>query len=534
MFIADGAIWVQPPGDNVAIATRFLPGGTIIHMDGFPVHLSEDIPRGHRFAIRDVAEGEYLTQYQQPFARSAGIRCGERVKSDNTSPLGSEIEAMRTERSLSPLPPWIGDKPNFLGFLRPDGNAGVRNWVLVIPTSMCASHEARMIAETAEANGIYSPEQFVNVDGVTSIPHTQGCGCLDMREEMVGFNPISAIEATLWTLLRYAAHPNVGAVLLVELGCEKTSVENFLQLAGCRTGTIKELAETLGKPVEAINIQTCGGTKSTIRAGLECVEKLLPLANLATRQPISIERLGVGLKCGASDAFSGLSANPALGEASDLLIRAGGRSVITEIPEFFGAAHLIAFRAISDPVEKQIWLFMERYREYLARFGGSFEDNPSKGNRAAGLMNIVIKSLGAISKAGKAPVMGVLEPSDSVWDQPQSGLYLLYGPGYDQKSTPALVSAGCQLVVFTTGRGTGIGNAIAPVIKIASNSELAQRMPDDIDLNAGEILSGRDTHAKMGKELFECILAVASGQRVKAEHNHHREFAIWSEEQLTV
>jgi len=286
--------------------------------------------------------------------------------------------------------------------------------------------------------------------------------------------------------------------------------------------------------VVTLSVQGSGGTAATIRRGLEMLPELLEEANRVGRTRCDARELAVGLKCGGSDAFSGITANPALGVASDLLVRAGGTTVITEIPEFFGAEHLFAARARSRTVAAEIFAAMRRFKAYVERVGGSMSENPSPGNKEGGLLNITIKSLGALAKAGTAAVEGVLDYGELVWERGKGGLWLLYCPSYDQESTPALVASGCQIVCFTTGRGTGIGNAIAPVIKIGSNGALYRRMGGDIDFNAGVVLDENRPIDEVGRELFQTILAVASGQNVKAEENAHREFMIWSEEAVSL
>jgi altronate hydrolase len=289
-----------------------------------------------------------------------------------------------------------------------------------------------------------------------------------------------------------------------------------------------------GKPVYSISIQACGGTRATIQRGLEIVAELLEKANTTPRTTVPASKLVLGLKCGGSDAFSGLSANPALGHASDLLIRAGGTSIITEIPEFFGAEHLFAQRAVSREVAQAVFSQMQRYREYTARNGAQMDENPSPGNKDGGLLNITIKSLGAIAKAGTAPVQGVLEYGEPYWKRGPNGLYLMYGPGYDTESVPALVAGGCQVVCFTTGRGSVLGNAVASVVKIATNTTMYERMSDDMDVNAGEVLDGAASLPEMGRRIFEKVLAVASGEWTRPEVNGHREFTIWSEEGISL
>lgn len=530
--LEQAAVWVHPAVDNVAVAVRDLAKGLVIQAKTKVITLQNDIPAGHRFALETIPANAAIHQYGQPFALSQGILPGELVSNGNTINLPGTI-LRHSQHIVFKLPAWQGKKPIFQGFLRSDGQAGTRNYVVVIPASMCASHEARLIADTAERFGLYSPARWPNVDGVTCTPHTFGCGCRDPQsdEPPVRF---SDGMTTLTMLRRLIEHPNVGGVLLVDLGCEKTNFSALARLLFGQEKDIGDLSSFFGKPIEHITIQRVGGTKSAVRAGLEAVGKLLSAANNFCRQPLPASKLVLGLKCGGSDAFSGITANPALGAASDLLIRAGGRSLISEIPEFFGAEHLFAARAVNDEVEKRIWEFMVRFRDELITYGGSFEDNPSPGNQAGGLLNIAIKSLGAVSKSGLAPVMAALEYLEPIWKYGMNGLYLLYAPGYDQISTPALVASGCQLVCFTTGRGTGIGNAIAPVIKIASNTTLMQRMNEDMDLNAGQILEGEVNIQTMGEQIFEKIIQVASGEKVKAEENGHREFAIWGREKVTL
>lgn len=530
--LTNSVVWVNPSKDNVAVAKHNLPTGLVISDNSCTITLKTNIPGGHHVAITDIPEGEKIWQYGQPFSVSCGIQAGDLVSEKNTKNLPENINK-KVPRILSPLTKWQGDIPMFQGFLRPDKLAGTRNWVVIIPTSMCSSHEARVIADSAENNGMYTRQKYNNVDGVTFIPHTFGCGCMDQNP---GNQPqqLGELKTTLSMFHKVMSHPNVGAVLLVELGCEKANLATLTRWITGNSDNPADLAAAVHKPVEYISIQESGGTKATIQKGLFALERLLAEANKNRRQPISLEKLALGLKCGGSDSFSGITANPALGEASDLLVRVGGNSIISEIPEFFGAEHLFAARAINDEVEAEIFSSIERFRKYLQTSGGNFEDNPSPGNRAGGLLNITIKALGAIAKSGQAPVSGVLNYLEPIWNYPQGGLYLLYGPGYDQVSTPALVASGAQIVCFTTGRGTGIGNAIAPVIKIASNNDLMNRMHADIDVNAGKILDGDTSIEKVGNEIFQKIVQVASGEIVKAEENRHREFNIWSEERITL
>jgi altronate hydrolase len=379
---------------------------------------------------------------------------------------------------------------------------------------MCASHEAQQISTIAEFT-LYSREKYPNVDGVVAIPHNKGCGCQDG----------STIEVMLRTLSNYADHPNVGGVILIDLGCEKTNlskVEKYLL----------NREKAFDKPVFKIGIQDVGGTQAAIQRGLQDVERLLPIVNEINREEFPVSELVLGVKCGGSDGFSGISANPSLGRAADLLVRSGGTVLITEVPEFCGAEHLLANRARDVETGRAVYQMVDWYKDYASKFGAVLNQNPSPGNIAGGLLNITCKSLGAIAKAGTSRVEGVVEYAET---PKQRGLNLMQGPGYDQESTPGLVAAGATVVVFTTGRGTTIGNAIAPVIKLASNSPVFERMPHDLDLSAGGVIDGTETIDQVGERVFEHICKVATGEvQAKAEIHKHREFQFWAEQTVSL
>jgi altronate hydrolase len=553
VMLSSVAVHVDPQRDNVAVAKQTIPAGTLVlNVDGTPLQIRAEVLPGHRFAIHSVAEGEWLLQYGQPFAVSRGIQPGDPITPETARNVVPQVDPEEIALLPPVLPPWEGPLPTFAGFRRPDGRAGVRNWVLIVPTSNCSSHEANTIAMQAEFSGLYTREKFPNVDGVSALPHTRGCGCPDMLPPGTGKRQGTGIvEATMRTLADHIQHPNVGAALLIELGCEKTNLAALNRFIARDMGLFEQrqttstaqvnavrpvdLSAVYGKPVYSLSIQACGGTRATIQRGLELVAELLAAANATQRTPVPASELVLGLKCGGSDAFSGLTANPALGHASDLLIRAGGTAIITEIPEFFGAEHLFAQRAANRGVAREIFAQIQRYREYTARNGAKMDENPSPGNKEGGLLNITIKSLGAIAKAGTAPVQGGLDYAEPYWRRGGAhGLYLMYGPGYDTESVPALVAGGCQIVCFTTGRGSTLGNAIAPVVKIATNTPMFERMQDDMDVNAGEVLDGRASLPEMGRRIFEQVLGVASGTPTRPEVNGHREFTIWSEEGISL
>jgi altronate hydrolase len=391
---------------------------------------------------------------------------------------------------------------------------GTRNFVLVVPTSMCASHEAQQISLMSEFLH-YSRERYPNVDGVVAIPHNKGCGCQDG----------STIDVMLRTLSNYADHPNIGGVILMDLGCEKTNLVKVEQY-------LLKRDKQFEKPVARIGIQDVGGTQAAIEQGLKEVERMLPEVNRAAREQVPVGELVIGVKCGASDGFSGISANPALGRAADQLVRSGGTVLITEVPEFCGAEHIVANRAKDAKTGRAVYRMIDWYKEYASKFGAVLNENPSLGNIAGGLLNITIKSLGAMSKAGTTRVESVIEYAET----PQGrGLHLMQGPGYDQESTPGLVAAGATVVVFTTGRGTTIGNAIAPVVKLASNNAVFERMSRDLDLSAGNVIEGTETIDQVGALVFEHVRRVASGEVLaKAEEHKHREFQFWAEQTVSL
>ncbi len=514
LLLSEFAIIVDP-NDNVAVVKKETsPGLELLLPNESLIEVRAVVPPGHRFATRDIPAGEFVLQFGQPIGTSLGIKEGEQITHDNMTddvPIVRELP----ENLHTPAPDYfpVEERATFMGFRRRDGRVGTRNYVLIVPTSMCASHEAMQISTIAEFT-IYDRLKYPNVDGVVAIPHNKGCGCQDG----------STIDVMLRTLSNYADHPNVGGVILIDLGCEKTNlsqVERYLL----------KREKAFDKPVAKIGIQEVGGTQGAIQRGLKEVEQMLPVVNEITREECPVSELVLGVKCGGSDGFSGISANPSLGRAADLLVRSGGTVLITEVPEFCGAEHLLAGRAKDVETGRAVYRLVDWYKEYASKFGAVLNNNPSPGNVAGGLLNITIKSLGAVAKAGTTRVEGVIEYAETPTHR---GLNLMQGPGYDQESTPGLVGAGATVVVFTTGRGTTIGNAIAPVIKLASNTPVFERMANDLDLSAGGVIDGTETIDEVGKRVFERVVEVASGLQAKAEEHKHREFQFWAEQTVSL
>src|SRR5215218_5806392 len=507
---------IVDPNDNVAVVKKatfadlevVLPNGAVMKVRGA-------VPPGHRFATRDIPEGEFVRQFGQPIGTSLGIPSGEQITHANMT---NDVPIIRDlpDTLHTPPPDYIpvSERATFMGFRRPDGRTGTRNYVLIVPTSMCASHEAQQISMMSEFMQ-YKRERYPNVDGVVAIPHNKGCGCQDG----------STIDVMLRTLSNYADHPNVGGVVLMDLGCEKTNLERVEKY-------LLKREKAFDKPVAKIGIQDVGGTQAAIEQGLREVERMLPEVNSIEREECSVSELVLGVKCGGSDGFSGISANPSLGRAADTLVRSGGTVLITEVPEFCGAEHIIAHRAKDAETGRAVYRMIDWYKEYASKFGAVLNQNPSPGNVAGGLLNITIKSLGAMSKAGTTRVEGVVEYAETPKGR---GLHLMQGPGYDQESTPGLVAAGATVVVFTTGRGTTIGNAIAPVVKLASNDAVFKRMSRDIDLSAGGVLEGTETIDEVGARVFEHVRRVAGGEVLaRAEEHKHREFQFWAEQTVSL
>lgn len=513
--ISEYAIIVNPE-DNVAVVKAETHAGLVVELpSGEAISVRDAVPPGHRFATAAIPKGEFVRQYGQPIGTSLGILEGEWVNHDNMT---DDVPVVRNlpDDLHTPAPEYFpADKvATFQGFRRADGRVGTRNFVLIVPTSMCASHEASQISMMSEFLH-YSREKFPNVDGVVAIPHNKGCGCQDG----------STLDVMMRTLSNYADHPNVGGVILMDLGCEKTNltfVEKYL--------TKRE--SPILKPVYKIGIQDVGGTQSAIELGLKYVAEMLPEVNKCEREEFPVSELVLGVKCGSSDGFSGISANPALGYCSDLLVKSGGTVLLTEVPEFCGAEHILANRAKDSETGRRIYAMVDWYKEYASKFGAVLNQNPSTGNKAGGLLNITIKSLGAIVKAGTTRIEDCIEYAEV----PKSkGINLMQGPGYDQESTPGLVASGATVVVFTTGNGTTIGNAITPVIKLASNNRVFERMSQDIDISAGDIIVGTESIPEVGSRLFEHVRLTASGEiQAKAEILKHREFQFWAEQTVSL
>ncbi len=491
------------PSDNVAIARVALAKGTGLLVGGLRLETRQDIPAGHKVALAEIQPGQMVLRYGQAIGRARGpISPGEHVHTHNLSfeELRLEYEFPLTEASLPEPRP---EGPSFFGYLRPDGRVGTRNYVAVVAASNCAAHTAEEIARSYRDEAL--PE---NVDGVVSFPHGEGCG------HSMGPD-VDQLRRTLSGVL---AHPNVFAAVILGLGCEVNQIDHYL-------GSGAPAGEAPTGNLAGLTLQSSGGTRGAITLARRQIGQFIERAAGARRTSVPASRIVLGLNCGGSDSFSGITANPALGYCSDLLSELGGTPVLAETPEIFGAEHLLVKRARNRQVAEKLLSSIREYKRYLNRFeGSSFDDNPSPGNKAGGLTNILEKSLGAVAKGGTSRLIEVYEYAQRI---STPGFAFMNTPGYDPVSLTGLAAGGCNLIAFTTGRGSAIGFPTIPVLKISTNSDTYRRMTDNMDINAGRIAEGERSVAEVGREIFDRLLEVASGSRTAAERLGHQEFVPW-------
>lgn len=487
------------PDDNVALAKTNLHTGTTLALDGEGpqpplVPVREFIPSGHKMALREIAIGEPVRRYGQVIGMaSCAILPGDHVHTQNLGIEGYEREnVLGGDAEPHPHVP-ENERRSFLGYPREDGRAGTRNYVAVISMVSCATHTTREIARH------FTPERlasFPNVDGVIALTHATGCSVRIDGPEYV------LLQRALAGMAR---HPNVAACLFVGLGCEVNQVADLVANQG--------LQDDRQGPPPSLMIQHLGGIRKTVRAGIEMIKALLPDANAVPRAPLPISELALAMQCGGSDGWSGVTANPAVGLVADEVVRQGGTILLAETPEIYGAEHLLTRRAISPEVSRRLLERVRWWEEHTRKFGTEIDNNPTPGNKAGGLTTIYEKALGAIAKSGRTPLMAVYDYAASVNAR---GFTFMDSPGNDHISVTGQVAGGCNLVLFTTGRGSVFGFKPAPSIKISSNSAMYEQMSDDMDINAGAVLDGTDLQT-VASELLDLVVDVASGRPSKSE-----------------
>ena len=473
--------------DTVITATRILALGTLV--DG--VLTTAQIPSGHKVATIQMALGDPVRKYSQLIGyASCDIMPGDHVHTHNVDFRNTAMEyEFSTDLRLMPS---AAKQDTFMGFRRENGKVGTRNYIAIITSVNCSATAARMIAD------YFTPEvlaDYPNVDGVAAFVHGTGCGMADSGD---GFE---ALQRVMWG---YAKHPNHAGVLMVGLGCEMNQIDWLLEAYGLKQGPT----------FQTMNIQRVAGLRLTVELGIKKIMEMLPIANQATRVECPASELMVALQCGGSDAWSGVTANPALGYACDLLTAQGATGVLAETPEIYGAEHLLTRRVVDQSVGDKLIGLIKWWEDYTTRNNGSMDNNPSPGNKMGGLTTILEKSLGAASKGGTTPVMGVYKYAEPVTAR---GFTFMDTPGYDPASVTGQIAGGCNLVCFTTGRGSAFGSKPAPTIKIATNSEMANRMAEDMDIDAGQILSEGISVEEKGREIYKMFLRVASGEVTKSE-----------------
>jgi altronate hydrolase len=494
------------PADDVLIARAQLVGGASV--EGITV--KGLIPAGHKVAVRALNVGEAVRRYNQIIGfASKPIAAGDHVHTHNLwmgeakgdfardYAIGADVKVTAPKREAS-----------FMGYQREDGRVATRNYIGVLSSVNCSATAARAIADHfSKLNHPEALASFPNVDGVVALTHGTGCG---MDGDGLGLQVLQR------TLAGYATHANFCAVVVVGLGCESNQINAWLATSSLREG------DTL----KVFNIQDTGGTRKTVEKGVALIKAMLPAANQFKRVPCSAAHITIGLQCGGSDGYSGISANPALGAAVDLLVAHGGTAILSETPEIYGAEHLLTRRAVRPDIAEKLIARIKWWEHYTAINQGEMNNNPSPGNKAGGLTTILEKSLGAVAKGGTTNLQAVYEYAETVKSK---GFVYMDTPGYDPVSATGQVAGGANLICFTTGRGSAYGCAPSPSLKLATNSALWKKQEDDMDINCGEIVDGTSDVAQMGQRIFELVLATASGALSKSEKHGYgqNEFVPW-------
>ena len=487
--------------DDVVIARVELPAGTTVTKEN--VRAAVRVPAGHKIAVRAVAKGKPVHRYNQIIGfATQDIAPGDHVHVHNVA-MG-DFQRDYAFCSLVKDTKPVAQPATFLGIRRPDGRVATRNYIGILTSVNCSATVARMIAEHFK-NRL---DDYPNVDGVVALTHKSGCGMASEGE---------ATDVLRRTIAGYARHPNFYSSQLVGLGCEANQINSLLS------------AQQLKRSDKLVTftIQEKGGTRKAVENGIARVKEMLPEANKVKREPVPASHLTLGLQCGGSDGYSGISANPALGAAVDLLVRHGGTAILSETPEIYGAEHLLTRRAVSKAVGEKLIERIHWWEEYTQRMGNEMNNNPSPGNKAGGLTTILEKSLGAVAKGGTTNLVAVYEYAEPVTEH---GFVYMDTPGYDPVSATGQGAGGANMICFTTGRGSADGCKPSPSLKLATNTPLFVHQEDDMDFNCGTIVDGTESIAEAGERFFKLILDTASGRKTKSEEFGYGddEFAPWT------
>jgi altronate hydrolase len=506
----DNPLLILREEDDVGIARSHIPAGSRLVGRGVQFAAATAILPGHKVAVRTIEPDAPVHKYGQVIGFARGrIAPGDHVHTHNLAVRDfSRVDRVEPEVMRSDAGPGEVPERKFDGYMRPDGRVGTRNYLAVISSVNCSATVARYVKERFDVDEL--KRDFPNVDGIIAFTHKGGCGV----------QPGEPHQLLMRVLAGMARHPNIAGYVMIGLGCEVNQIHVLRE---------QQRLEPVGSgdgPVRFLNIQDAGGVRKTVEAAAAAVSRLLPAANDQRRTPQPVSRLTLALECGGSDAYSGVTANPALGVASDELVRRGGTSVLGETPEIYGAEHLLLRRAVNDEVRRKLIDRIRWWEDHVRRHDASIDNNPAPGNKAGGLTTIYEKSLGAIAKGGQSPLRAVYRYAEPVVGP---GFCFMDTPGYDPVSMTGMVSGGCTIAVFTTGRGSVYGCKPAPCIKVATNTPLYNWLRDDMDLNAGTILDNTESVRETGLRLFNLIVDVASGRRTKSEDHGmgDEEFAPW-------
>jgi altronate hydrolase len=486
--------------DDVVIARVELPAGTMVQKEN--VRAAVRVPAGHKIAVRAVPKGKPVHRYNQIIGfATQDIQLGDHVHVHNVA-MG-DFQRDYAFCALKKDTQYVAQPATFMGIKRPDGRVATRNYIGILTSVNCSATVARMIAEHFK-NRL---DDYPNVDGVVALTHKSGCGMASEGE---------ATDVLRRTIAGYARHPNFFSSQLVGLGCEANQINSLLAAQQLKRSD----------KLVAYTIQEKGGTRKAVENGIARVKEMLAEANKVKREPVPASHLILGLQCGGSDGYSGISANPALGAAVDLLVRHGGTAILSETPEIYGAEHLLTRRAVSKDVGEKLVERIRWWESYTERMGNEMNNNPSPGNKAGGLTTILEKSLGAVAKGGTTNLVAVYEYAEPVTAK---GFVYMDTPGYDPVSATGQVAGGANMICFTTGRGSAYGCKPAPSLKLATNTPLFVHQEDDIDFNCGTIIDGTETIAQAGERFFRLILETASGRKSKSEEFGYGddEFAPW-------
>jgi altronate hydrolase len=479
------------PDDNVLVAKAPLALGQ--WLPEVEAKARAQVPAGHKIAARRIAQGEQVRKYNAVIGVAArDLEAGDYVHSHNLALVDFDRDPGfgLDVKPVAYLPE--AERATFMGYVREDGRVGTRNFVGILSSVNCSASVITRIA------AYFTPERlkdYPNVDGVVAFAQTTGCGMS---------SPSPHFDLLRRTLAGYARHPNLAGVLIVGLGCERNQVADLVDSQGLERGRL----------LRTMVMQEVGGTRVTIEAGIRAVEEMLPIANACERQRVSASHIKIGLECGGSDGFSGITANPALGAAMDILVRHGGTAILSETPEIHGVEYMLTRRAVTPEVGQKLLDRLAWWEEYTRGHNGQFNGVVGPGNQAGGLANIFEKSLGSAMKGGTTPLQGVYEYAEPI---DRSGFVFMDSPGYDPVAATGQIASGANLICFTTGRGSMFGSKPAPTIKLASNTPMYRKLEEDMDVNCGAILDGEVDVPQMGERIFDAILRHASGEPTKSE-----------------